>query len=337
MPAKKFIIPFATTGDKTSVPNSLQPDGSVSFTQGFGPDYELDKAVDPVNAKDVPRDQMNQLFFDVTDAVGEQQLYGFALWSLDRAPYPVNARVYHSDKLWRSTVINNSGEPGVTGWEDVSAQSPDFLNTARIDVASAATVDLNGLAPNTRNIRITGTTTITGFTIAVGRLYFVSFNGALTLTNNAAITTNTGGNITTFAGMTIAVRATSANVVEVLYGLRFASNAEAQSGTRPDVAVTPANLNSSVLGMGQTWQNLTGSRALATTYTNSTGRAIMVAVSISRVANHLFAFRIDGNVVYQWDDGTTASPACVTIVVPAGSTYQCTSSSGSITHWAELR
>jgi hypothetical protein len=120
--AKKFAIPFAATGDKAVVPDALQPDGSVSYTQGFGPDYELDRDVDPVNAKDVPRDETNQLFFDVTDAVGEIQKNGAALWSLDMAPYPINARVYHSDRFWRSNIINNNGEPGVdASWDDVSS------------------------------------------------------------------------------------------------------------------------------------------------------------------------------------------------------------------------
>lgn len=120
MPAKKFVVPFASNGNKTAVPNTLQPDGTVSYAQGFGPDYELDKTVDPVNAKDVPRAQTNQLYYDLTDAVGEQQLYGVALWGADRAPYPLNARAYHTGKLWRSNVANNSGEPGVAGWDDVS-------------------------------------------------------------------------------------------------------------------------------------------------------------------------------------------------------------------------
>lgn len=120
MPAKKFVVPFASTGNKTAVPNALQPDGTVSYAQGFGPDYELDKTVDPVNAKDVPRAQTNQLYYDLTDAVGEQQLYGVALWGADRAPYPLNARAYHTGKLWQSNVANNNGEPGVSGWDDVS-------------------------------------------------------------------------------------------------------------------------------------------------------------------------------------------------------------------------
>ena len=94
--------------------------------------------------------------------------------------------------------------------------STDFLNTTRIDVASAGTVDLTASAPNTRHINITGTTTITGFTVAVGQCYFVRFNAVLTLTNSGTLVTQTGANITTAAGDTCIVRATAANTVEIL-------------------------------------------------------------------------------------------------------------------------
>lgn len=70
-------------------------------------------------------------------------------------------------------------------------ESDNFgINSTRIDVASASTVNLTTSAPNTRNINITGTTTITAFTVAVGQLYFVRFNAALTLTNNASTLPN---------------------------------------------------------------------------------------------------------------------------------------------------
>lgn len=152
MPAKKFIVPFASTGDKTAVPNTLQPDGSVSYAQGFGPDYALDKVANPVTAKDVPRNQTNQLYFDLTEAVGEQQLYGLALWGSDRAPYPINSRVYHSAKLWRSNIDNNSGTPGVSAdWVDVSSPLTQTAGDTRYaqrsnnlsDLTSAATARAN--------------------------------------------------------------------------------------------------------------------------------------------------------------------------------------------------
>jgi len=109
------------------------------------------------------------------------------------------------------------------GWECVSYQRASGFSllgsdTTRADIASAATLDLTTVS-NTRNINITGTTTITAVTVPIGQLYFVRFNAALTLTNNAAIVTNTGANITTAAGDTCIFRATAANTIEVLsYG-----------------------------------------------------------------------------------------------------------------------
>lgn len=121
----------------------------------------------------------------------------------------------------------------------------DYLNTTRIDVASAATVDLTTNAPNTRNINITGTTTITAFTVAVGQLYFVRFNAALTLTNNASIVTQTGANITTAAGDTCIIRATAANTVEVLCYVVAAniSTASSSPAVRQTVLSGPVDSN----------------------------------------------------------------------------------------------
>ena len=95
-------------------------------------------------------------------------------------------------------------------------------DTTRIDVASAATINLTTSAPNTRHINITGTTGITAFTVAAGQCYFVRFNAALTLTNNANIVTQAGANIKTAAGDTCILRATAANTVEVLAYTPFA-------------------------------------------------------------------------------------------------------------------
>jgi hypothetical protein len=70
----------------------------------------------------------------------------------------------------------------------------------RVDVASATTCDIGAAASN--YVRITGTTTITGFgTVASGVFRDVVFAGALTLTHNAASLILPGAaNITTGAG-----------------------------------------------------------------------------------------------------------------------------------------
>lgn len=70
---------------------------------------------------------------------------------------------------------------------------------ATVDVASATTCDIGAAASN--NVRITGTTTITGLgTAAAGIRRSVRFAGALTLTHNAtSLILPTGANITTAA------------------------------------------------------------------------------------------------------------------------------------------
>lgn len=133
---------------------------------------------------------------------------------------------YHTDSManeggviYVSLVDNNIGNTPSSSpaqWRELYEQATDFLNTLRIDVASASTVDLTASAPNTRHIRLTGSATINNFTISAGDCYFVTFGGAQTLTNSGSIVTQTSANIITLAGDTCIIRATAANVVEIL-------------------------------------------------------------------------------------------------------------------------
>ena len=89
-----------------------------------------------------------------------------------------------------------------------------------------------------------------------------------------------------------------------------------------------------LLGVNQTWQNLTGSRANNTTYTNATGRPIAVLICMAAVNG--VGFSINGVLV----TGTAAfapnHPA--TFVIPPGATYRLeVSVSGTIGTWFELR
>lgn len=120
--ARFFDVPFALNGDKTTIPDGLQLDGSVSYEEGFGFDYER-PAIDPLTGqpdplyKPVPREGMNALFADVTEAVGVMQAQGFADWTLDGAPYAVASVVRHVNQVWQAQVPT-SGEPGVSpDWE----------------------------------------------------------------------------------------------------------------------------------------------------------------------------------------------------------------------------
>lgn len=113
-----------------------------------------------------------------------------------------------------------------------SVDITQIASDTRIDVTCAATINLTSSAPSNRNIRITGSTgPITGFTIGTGLLYYVSFSGTPTITNNSAIVTNTGTDIEVTAGDSCIIRSTAANTVEILDYVRYgqAVNRDLQS------------------------------------------------------------------------------------------------------------
>jgi hypothetical protein len=227
---------------------------------------------------------------------------------------PVNGQLY------RSLAAGNIGnEPSVSGakWALGFANTSDFLNTLRVNVASASTVNLTTSAPNTRHINITGTTTIDSFTVAAGQVYFVRFADKLTLTSSAGIGTNRGASVEVAAGDTCIIRANAANSVEVMCG-NFLS--EAAVGTR-----------------GQTWQDVTSSRVAGTVYTNTTGRPIVASVTIT--SGNYSAYLEVGGVRVAGGTGISAGTVVSNVsgVVPAGAQYRIDSPNPSITRWVELR
>ena len=94
---------------------------------------------------------------------------------------------------------------------------------------------------------------------------------------------------------------------------------------------------STVIGVNQTWQNVSASRAASTTYTNSTGKPIFISVRWDRDDGTL-ELTVDGLLIGR--TGQTAGPVSYTLtaIVPAGSTYMAaTTGSGGTLYWHELR
>jgi hypothetical protein len=94
--------------------------------------------------------------------------------------------------------------------------------------------------------------------------------------------------------------------------------------------------SASGLGVGQTWTNVTGSRALGTTYTNSTSNPIFASVYVTGQTTVGVTITVSGNVVatFQWA-GTNNNTS--TTIIPAGATYSFSTGSGSLGSWWELR
>lgn len=95
-------------------------------------------------------------------------------------------------------------------------------------------------------------------------------------------------------------------------------------------------------GFGQTWENVIGSRALSTTYYNTTDRPILVAVTgTNNGANPVsMTLSINGVVVgspYLYGGASNSAQPFVSGIVPPGGSYSITGSNASLLNWAELR
>jgi hypothetical protein len=197
----------------------------------------------------------------------------------------------------------------------------EFTEKSEIDLASAATCEIG--AQLSTKLRITGTTGITSFGTTYRGPILLRFAGAVTLTHNSTTLLCPGNaNLITAAGDTL-----------------IAWPKSTTSGTADGWQVVRIGHG---LGIGQAWQNVAASRATGTTYTNSTGRPIQLAIAVAiNTASAWINLIIDGSAVTR-SAGTYAIGAGVEIngvVIPAGSAYSVTVSAGvaTIQNWFELR
>jgi hypothetical protein len=96
---------------------------------------------------------------------------------------------------------------------------------------------------------------------------------------------------------------------------------------------------SNSIGEGQTWQNMTSSRAFSTDYTNSTGRPIMFSVT-NTAADCGVELYVGGVLVGQTGQSSGGGNDIhnMTAIVPTGATYRANAIRGAGTlYWAELR
>lgn len=364
--AKFFRFPFAMSGDKATVPDDSQPSGSVSYEDGFGIDYELDPGVDPA-AKDVPRDETNQLYFDITTAIKEYQIYGIPDFITTAQnggaayPYAQYARVHYSDGFnYESRVAANVDLPtDATKWRKLT-ENLDFLTLADAvfegTVADGEAVYWDAannrfdeaVADGTVKQNMVGFADVTNARVFLEGLYAGQLS-ALTPGSAYYLSPVTPGAISAVASAVRVGVARSATAIFINIGasappasetvagiMEIATAAEAQTATDDTRAISPQKLASVLLGVGQTWQSMIGSRLNNTNYTNTTGRTIQVCVA-SQGTPGGSQFYVGGVMVHQNQMGGATSGAWGTsILVPPGAVYKafCT---GTIVIWYELR
>jgi len=95
------------------------------------------------------------------------------------------------------------------------------------------------------------------------------------------------------------------------------------------------------LGIGQTWQNMTASRALATTYTNTSGKPIQIVALAgptpginTTLTTNVQGVGVSGNYSASANMYISSTP----VIVPQGATYSiAVNATTSLIGWVELR
>lgn len=129
-----FKYAFAQSGDKTTIPQDQDPQGRVSYQQGFGGAYSKDPAADGYY---ILRDNFNQLMYDTTNAIRQLQINGGNLWSAEIAAnggYPAGAVVLV--KMQMNGVVDSGGNftqnlnyyQPVVSMKDANTDEPTTLN-----------------------------------------------------------------------------------------------------------------------------------------------------------------------------------------------------------------
>lgn len=310
----KLTVSFATSGTKNTIPVASQisiAGNAASYTDGFPP-----LTMTPIASGGIPPagPDMNGILFALSDAIRYQQAGGSFVFDQTFANavggYPLGSIVQSADStgFWISTTANNTANPETFGanWMPLKQQG-----VASVTGLTGTNITLTASQAGKDVIILTGTLT------ASISIIFPTWVKNYTVINN------------TIGSYVITAKTASGNGVSL------------SSGTNPLVCdgVNILFVGSS-FGVGQTWQNLTSSRAIGTAYTNSTGKPIQVNVTIYDLSGNTLELLVNGvRVDYFTDHGGQIINVKVSAIVPDGMTYQAKLSNGSTTivNWSELR
>jgi len=159
------------------------------------------------------------------------------------------------------------------------------------------------------------------------------------------------GSVYTYFGYNGATVGTITQYGTTGISLNSASTLAFQNGagtldTSGNLAVTGAVTGTNLYAQSQTWQNVTGSRAIGTSYTNSTARPIEVQTSVASAGGTVnFYMNMNGTYIRVGVAVAGSSECAITVTVPPGQTYGVSTANGSMSSagagalagWNELR
>lgn len=250
--------------------------------------------------------------------------------------YAVNDLVKTAGNVYICLVAHTAGgdfsaDLTAGNWElfvpkgDSGAGAGDMLSANNLsDVANPATSRANlGL----------GTVAVEN-TVPIAKGGTGATDAATARTNLSAQTLN--ANLTSLSGITLAQG-------DLLYATGPDTLVRLPKGTANQVlqmnsgATAPEWASENAIGVGQTWQDVTGSRSASTSYQNTTGRPIAVAIYTGGVTgNHKLEVSTDNSswLVVSQSGSSSALISTNRAIVPPGHYYRYT---GNISGWSELR
>ena len=224
---------------------------------------------------------------------------------------------------------------GVTSGTTITAYGTGTGGTGTYTVSASQTVASTTITGSANVLTVSA---VASGTLAVGT--YISGTGITAGSNITALGTGTGstGTYALSANQTVASRTIT---LQPSLGTFFTATAIG-SGTgaaTTNIWASAAVQNNSI-GVNQTWTDVKSSRALGTTYTNSTGKPIQVAISITNNTTAAgLTMSVSGVTVATGYTSSASNVSCMFfIIVPNNATYILNSSpTVGIATWAELR
>ena len=285
--------PFAQSGDKNPIPLERaisDPIYRASWKAGFPPDTRL--------PKDVGGEAPDGLDFNgvlniISQAVVFLQKGNAYQFDASLAPYPIGALVRSNDNLttYQSTVVSNSNNPNsnMTGWRIYNGSGFIVDNLTTNDSAKALSA-AQGKVLQDNKLEAS----------KVG-----AANGVASLDADTKVPIDQLPNAST----------TAIGAVQLNDNLTSPSTSLALTAAQGKV------LNDKMLGVGQTWQDVSASRLEGVTYTNNTPKPIQIHFGGGRSSGAYTEFYVNELLFAKWG-GTESDEAYVDLVIPVGTTYR---------------
>lgn len=140
---------------------------------------------------------------------------------------------------------------------------------------------------------------------------------------------------TTLTSVTLASGLNAGDIVELVsFGAFTVADTYTKAETDNKLGLKANIADLKEIGVGQTWQNVTASRGIGATYTNTTGKPIMVIIGMDTYASYQ-TIEVGGLDISGNGNMGGGNPI---FIVPNGSTYKFVSTNtGTLRSWCELR